>query len=163
MNYLIYILIFFSKILENALATLRLIVVANGKKTFGAFLQLIIAIIWILVTGSVVIDIKNDPLKIIFFGLGSFIGSYVGSYIEEKIALGNNMIMVIIDKIVGRHITSIIRKEGYVVTTIDGEGMLNKKTILIILISRKKRPQLIRKIKRMDKSCLIVSENAFII
>ncbi len=163
MQYLIYILILFSKILENALATLRLIVVANGKKTLGALLQLAIAIIWILVTGSVVVDIKNDPLKIIFFGIGSFIGSYVGSYIEEKIAFGNNMLMIIMDYEIGMKITKQIRHKGYAVTTIKGEGMLNDKLILIIVISRKKRPKLIKKIKKLDDNCLIVSENAFVI
>ena len=163
MNYLIYFLILFSKILENSLATLRLIVVANGKKTLGALLQLAIAIIWILVTGSGVVDIKNDPLKIIFFGIGSFIGSYIGSYIEEKIAFGNNMLIVILDLKNGIHITNKIRDKGYAVTTIKGEGMLNDKLILMILIRRKERPNLIKKLKKLDNNCLIVSENAFII
>ena len=163
MQYLIYILILFSKILENALATLRLIVVANGKKTLGALLQLAIAIIWILVTGSVVVDIKNDPLKIIFFGIGSFVGSYIGSYIEEKIAFGNNMLIVILDLENGIHITNKIRDKGYIVTTIKGEGMLNDKLILMIVISRKNRPGLIKEINKLDNNCLIISENAFII
>ena len=163
MQYLIYILILFSKILENALATLRLIVVANGKKTLGALLQLAIAIIWVLVTGSVVVDIKNDPLKIIFFGIGSFVGSYIGSYIEEKIAFGDSMLMIILDYKKGYNITKQIRNKGYIVTTIKGEGMLNDKLILMIVISRKNRPGLIKEINKLDNNCLIISENAFII
>ena len=63
---LTYTLIFFSKIIENTLSTLRLIVVANGKKKLGALLQGIIALIWIFVTGIVIIDINKDILKIVF-------------------------------------------------------------------------------------------------
>lgn len=81
---LIYIAIFFSKILENALSTLRLIVVSNGKKKLGALLQGIIALIWIFVTGVVIININKDIFKIIFFCLGSLVGSYLGSILEEK-------------------------------------------------------------------------------
>ena len=76
---LIYIFIFISKIIENALATLRFIVVANGKKLLGAFLNGIIALIWIFVTGIVIINVKEDPIKIIMFCLGSIVGSYLGS------------------------------------------------------------------------------------
>ena len=36
---LLYFIIFISKIIENALSTLRMIVVSNGKKKLGAFLN----------------------------------------------------------------------------------------------------------------------------
>ena len=66
MNIGLYFLIFISKVIENGLSTLRLIVVANGKKILGAFLQFTISLVWVLVTGIVVNDLLNDPLKIIF-------------------------------------------------------------------------------------------------
>ena len=40
MKILTYLAIFIAKIIENTLSTLRLIVVAKGKKLFGAILQL---------------------------------------------------------------------------------------------------------------------------
>lgn len=153
-------MIFLSKIIENALATLRLILVANGKKLMGAILQFIITLVWALATGAVVVNIKKDPLKIIFFALGSFIGSYIGSVIEEKMALGNNMLMVIINKEYEKYIVNELRREGFAVTTIDGYGMNNKKKILMIFISRKKRHQIVQIIQRFDKSAMIVSEVA---
>ena len=94
---MIYLAIIVSKILENMLSTLRLIVVANGKKKLGAILNGVIALIWILVTGIVIIDINKDLLKIIFFCAGSVIGSYLGSVVEERIALGTNTLMCITD------------------------------------------------------------------
>jgi len=163
MNYFLYFMIFISKVIENALGTLRLIVVANGKKTLGAFLQLAIAIVWILVTGIVVKDIASDPLKIIFFGLGSFIGSYAGSYIEEKIAFGNNMILVISEKQKGHTLVNNIRNNGFITTTFSGNGLENEKLISLIMIPRKKRHNLIKLIKKLDNDSLIISENAFIL
>ena len=98
MKILTYFTIFISKIIENALSTLRLIVVAKGKKIFGAILQFIIAFVWVITTGIVVVNIKEDPYKIVFFAFGSLIGSYIGSIVEEKIALGNDLITVISNK-----------------------------------------------------------------
>lgn len=82
MNYLI---IFILKLFENALSTLRLIVIADGRKLIGAFLQLVFSVFFVFSTSMVVIDVTKDPLKIVVFGIGSFIGSYLGSYIEEVI------------------------------------------------------------------------------
>ena len=163
MNLLIYFLILISKILEIGLGTLRLIIVSKGKKTLGAILQLVIAIIWVLVTGSVIVDIKSDPLKLIFFGLGSFIGSYVGSFLEEKIAFGDNVLIVISEYDKGRKVTQKLREFGYAVTILNGEGMKSDKLILMIVISRRQRPDLIKKIKKLDNECLMVSENALVI
>ena len=63
----IYLAIFFSKIIENAVGTLRLIVVANGKKKLGALLQGIVALVWIFGTGIVIVDINKDIFKIVIF------------------------------------------------------------------------------------------------
>lgn len=85
---MIYLAIFLSKILENALATLRIILVSNGKKKSGALLQGLVMLVWILVTGYVIIDINKSIVGILALCFGAICGSYLGSIIEEKIALG---------------------------------------------------------------------------
>ena len=123
MNIGLYAIIFISKVIENSLGTLRLIVVANGKKGLGAILQFIIALVWVAVTGAVVTNIMEDPLKIVFFALGSYVGSYVGSFIEEKMALGSNMLMAIIDEDLVRNYRRI-KDNNYAVTVLQGEGKI---------------------------------------
>ena len=94
---MIYFIIFISKIVENTLATLRIILVANNKKIIGAILTLIISITWILSISFLALDFDNY-LKIILFATGSSIGSYLGNLIEEKIALGHVVISFVVDK-----------------------------------------------------------------
>lgn len=154
MNILVYIFIFISKIIENALATLRVIVVANGKKVMGAFLQFGIALIWIFVTGTVVINLHKDPLKIFFFSAGSFVGSYIGSLIEEKLALGDSLITCITDD---ENLIKMLKLKGYNITTIKGEKEHGH--ILLIAVTRKKKRSLINMIKEYDKKASIISEN----
>lgn len=160
MNIILYFIIFISKTIEVALGTLRLIVVANGKKVMGAILQGVISIVWILITGIVVIDIGKDPFRIVAFALGCTLGSYVGSFIEEKMALGSNLLIAIIDKNLKEVITDKIRNKNFAVTTIDGCGKEKERSILMIMVARKKRQQVANIIKSFDKCAMIVAENA---
>lgn len=151
MNIGLYFLIFISKVIENGLSTLRLIVVANGKKILGAFLQFVISLVWVLVTGIVVNDLLNDPLKVIFFALGSLVGSYTGSIIEEKIALGDILINCITNNI---EVNNYIKSIGYNTSILKTDN----KDILLFVIPRKKKVEIIDKIKSIDKDVLIFSE-----
>lgn len=149
MNLLIYLFIFLSKIIENAIATLRLILVANGKKLLGAILNLIIAIIWIISTSLVVLD--NNIYKIIVFAIGSFLGSYIGSLMEEKIAIGSNMLYIITDKI------NLIKEK---LDSLNYSSYILNNNILVIIISRKERKQILNIIRQIDNNVVIISEVA---
>lgn len=157
----LYIIIFTSKVVENTIGTLRLIVVANGKKVLGAILQGIIAIIWICITGLVVTNILEDPFKIVAFALGSIVGSLLGSILEEKIALGNKLLIIVIDSKKEKQITEKIRKNNFAVTSTLGKGMKQEKAILFILIPRKKVNIIIDIVKNIDNNALVISESAF--
>ncbi len=153
---ILYLIIFFSKVLENALGTLRLIVVADGRKILGAILQGVISIIWILIVGAVVKNVWQNPYKVLFFTLGSVVGSYLGNFIEEKLALGNNMVMIISED---SNLANNIRDNGFGVTVTKGEGKDSFKNILYVIITRKNIRKLINTTKKYDQKALIISES----
>lgn len=158
---LLYIIIFLAKVVENAVTTLRLIVVSNGKKIIGAILQGVGAVIWICVTGLVVTNILEDPGKIIAFALGSIVGSYLGCIIEEKIALGNTLLTVIVEERLEATISEKIRENNFAVTSTKGKGKEKERSILFIFLPRKKISLVLKMIKSIDNDALIISENAF--
>ncbi len=141
---MIYLFIFICKILENSIGTLRLIIVSNGKKLEGAILNFILSLIWIISTSLVVLN--NNIYKILIFAIGSLIGSYVGSLLEEKIALGNNMLFV-------------VSKKYKKIKNIENTYLINK-DILMIMVKRKKRKEIIDKILNIDNKAIIISESA---
>lgn len=146
---MIYLVIFVLKILENALGTLRLIIVSNGKKLEGAIISFILSVIWIISTSMVVIN--NDIYKVLVFAFGSLIGSYLGSILEEKIALGNNMLLIISQKI------NLIKKT---LTNLNCSNYLVNDEILIIILPRKRKKEIIDKILNIDNKTKIISESA---
>ena len=123
----------------------------NGKKILGAFLQFVVSLVWVMVTGVVVTNLLSDPLKVVFFALGSLVGSYIGSIIEEKIALGDILINCITNNI---KINDYIKSLGYNTTTLKSDN----KDILLFIIPRKKKEEVINNIKLIDKDILIFSE-----
>ena len=143
-NYMIYLYIFICKILENSIGTLRMIIVSNGKKIEGAILNFILSFIWIISTSLVVLN--NNIYKILIFAVGSLIGSYIGSILEEKIALGNNMLFV-------------ISKKYKKINKLENTYLINK-DILMIMVKRKKRKEIIDKILTIDNKAIIISESA---
>ena len=159
MNIILYFIIFISKTIELALGTLRIIVIANGRKIFGAILQGVIAIVWMCITGVVIVNITKDPFKIVAFALGSAFGSYVGSMIEEKMAIGSNMLIIVIKKELEEKIISIFKDNGYKVTNV--EGCDKEKSILVVVLTRKDRKRIVNLIRNEDKDVTIIANNAF--
>ena len=157
MNIIIYSSIFIFKIIEEALRTLRIIVISNGKKTFGAILQFFIALFWIIVTGAVIIDIKKDSLKVLIYCLGSLLGSYVGRYIEEKIAMGTNVFMVEISIKNAPFIINKLKLKGCKINIL--KSSKENYELIMITLPRKKSKEVINVIRKIDDKVNIISEN----
>ena len=149
-----YILIFILKIFENSVNTLRLLYTSSNQKLLSSLLQMLCSLLFITTTSLVVINC-NDFLIIIVFSLGCTIGSYIGSLIEEKIALGNNIIICITEL----NIMNEIRNNGYKLTSTKGTG-LDIKNIIFIITSRKKKRKLVKLLKELDENIFIMSGNA---
>jgi len=149
-----YIFIFIAKVIENTLSTLRLIIVANGKKLFGAILNLLIAIAWVISTSLVVQNFK-DIFSIIYFSLGCFVGSYVGSLIEGKLGIGSNMLITIVNNNKGTEIQKELKKIDYPSYLLKGDN-----DIILVLVKRKKRREILNIIYRIDNEAIVISEVA---
>lgn len=161
MRIFMYFLIFLFKVLENTLSTLRIIVVSNGRKLLGSILQGVIALIWVFSTGLVVFNVLSDPFKVLFFTLGSLVGSYIGSLIEEKIAIGSNMLTVVVNKAFSFKIIKALKKQKYEVIVLNGKRKDELKNVLFIMVKRKKRNDVIKLINNIDSSSIIITTNAF--
>lgn len=150
-DYMVYFYIFILKIIENMISTLRAIIISNGKKILGAILLFIVSIIWIISNSITIINI--NIISILVFSFGSLFGSLIGSIIEEKLAFGNCLIICISSI----NIYDILRKKGYIITTINGNGMTGTKNIMLIILKRKRLKQILNTIKSLDNDAIIIN------
>ena len=161
MNILIYMAIFGFKIIEDALATLRLIVVSNGKKKLGAILQFVVTLIWIILTGTVLMGLQKDIFKAIAFAFGALFGSYLGSVLEEKMALGTNIFMVEIDNNKANELIEVLEKEKFQISKIKSGN--DENIILMITGARKQTKKVVSIIKKVDSEAIILSEKVKVV
>ena len=87
-NIWVYFVIFFGKILEVTISTLRLVLINRGERVKGSLLAFFDVLTWLLITGSVLSDFGDNIAKIIVFCLAFAVGNYMGSWLESKLAFG---------------------------------------------------------------------------
>ncbi|MDR3161352.1 MAG: DUF5698 domain-containing protein [Spirochaetaceae bacterium] len=152
-------LIFFSKVVEVALGTIRLILINKGYRRVGTALSFFEIVLWTFIASRVIIGIAEAPIKGIVYSVGFSLGIYLGSRIESYIALGKVMIQTIISKTNSAAMISLLREQGYAVTTVDARGRDSDKTVLMIFANRKGKEDIIRAIHRIDGTAMIITND----
>jgi len=144
-----YLLIFFARVCDVSLQTIRMLMVVRGQKLYAAMIGFVEVIVYILALGKIFSDL-NNPLNLFFYALGFATGNYVGTYLEEKMAVGILTVQVITLK-EPLEFTEVLRDKGYGVTVISGEGRQGKRYILQIIIKRKLFGELRKEIDAWDE------------
>ncbi len=154
-----FMLIFFSRIVEVSIGTVRNILVNKGYGKQGAILAFFEALIWVFVASRVISALSEEPLKAIIYSLGFASGVFVGSLLENKIAMGKVLIQIISSHENGILISKTLRDSGYGITSIDAEGKDAKKSVLIVYTNRKGKEIVTNKIYQIDPQALIVIQD----
>ncbi|MFZ7130821.1 MAG: DUF5698 domain-containing protein [Eubacteriales bacterium] len=154
-NILIYFFIFFGKILEVTLSTIRIVLINRGEKLKGSLIAFIEIIIWLLIINSVLKTINEDIIKFILYALAYAAGNYLGVLIEEKLAIGLSSIQVILPLNKAGAACQMLREHHFGVTTIEGEGVKDKRDILIIHLKRKRINEAVKLIQYHVENAVI--------
>ena len=93
---LIYFVIFFGKILEVTISTMRMVMINRGERAVGAVIAFFDILLWLFITGTVLQGFDEDPLRVVVFALAFSVGNYLGSWLEGKLAFGLGSIQVIV-------------------------------------------------------------------
>ena len=157
----VYLFIFFGKILEVTIATLRHVLINRGERNKGTVISIFEVIIWVVITGTVLNGFTKDILKVVVFCAAFALGNFLGSYIEGKLALGLSTMQVISpDPDCCKELADTLRGSGLAVTVIDGEGKDGAhRKVMIIHLKRNKISSTVKLIRSIsDKSVIAVSD-----
>ncbi len=150
-------LIFFARILDVSVGTLRIIFVSKGLKYWSAALGFIESLIWILAISKVMQNL-GDWQTYIAFALGFAAGNFVGIALEQRIALGSLII-----RIITRHeapkLVSSLRAAGYGVTSVEGQGESGEVKLVFTLVKRRQLAKVIAVIKEYSPNAFYSIED----
>jgi uncharacterized protein YebE (UPF0316 family) len=138
----IYFLIFFGKILEVTVSTVRMVLINRGERVKGTILAFFDILLWLVITGTVLQGFQEDPLRMLVFALAFSVGNYMGSWLEDKLAFGLSSIQVIVpESEESKKLASTLRDGGFGVTVVKGTGRSGERDVLMLFLKRKQIAQ----------------------
>ncbi len=155
----VYLAIFVGKNIEVTFATLRIVLINRGERLKGSFVAFFEVLLWLLVTGSVLVGL-DDWKRILVFALAFATGNYLGSWLEAKLAFGLCSIQVIAPKNeASAALVETLRDQDFAVTVVDGEGKLNKRSVMLLHLKRRRIQEAVGLIKASNINNLMITIN----
>ncbi len=151
----LYSFIFFGKILEVSISTVRIVLITKGEKLIGSFIAFFEVLLWVILAVTILTDIMSDPFKVVVYALAFALGNFFGTMIEDKIAVGTIRVEAIVRKDLGKKISLELRERGFGVTATDAYGKEDRKEILIVHIPRKEMRPTLDLLKSYDEQMMI--------
>lgn len=132
-------LVFFARITDVTLGTLRIIFTSRGRRNIAPLLGFVEVFIWVTVIAEITRGAHNIVAYLAYAG-GFAVGNYVGMYIEDKLAIG----MLVVRAIVPDHIqglTERLHDKGYGVTNVNAQGSQGPVKLVYTVVMRRNLPE----------------------
>jgi uncharacterized protein YebE (UPF0316 family) len=127
--------IFLARTCDVTLATLRNVFIARNIRKIVPLLGFIEVLIWLVAVTQTVKNLNNIVSYLAFAG-GYSMGIYVGLAIEERLALGKQVIRIITNQDTFNLITAL-RNANMGTTVIDGHGSKGPVKVIFTTLKRK--------------------------
>ena len=149
--------IFFLRVANMSLDTLRVMVMMRGRKWSAWVLGFIQTVVFVVALTSVIKDLTN-MLNMIAYAAGFATGNVVGMWMEERLAIGH-VHLRIISPSHGEAIADRLREEGYAVTEIPARGRDGEVTLLNASVLRKNAKKALEFVQDEDPDAFVTAED----
>ncbi len=139
-------LVFFARVVDVTLGTLRIIFTARGMKYLAPLLGFVEVFIWVSVIAQITNGAHNVVAYLAYAG-GFATGNYIGMFIEDKLAMG----MLVVRAIIPEHVKDLtlkLQEKGYGFTSVDAQGSQGPVNLIYTIVQRKNLPEVADIIQR---------------
>lgn len=150
-------LIFFARIVDQSLGTLRIIFVSKSYRKLAAIIGFFESLIWLIAISQIIQNLDNWVSFIAFAG-GFSMGNYVGIYLEGKLAMGMQCIRIITNED-ATELVNELRDSKYGVTTVSATGVTGRVRLILMIVKRKELPKINEVIKRRNPKAFVSVED----
>lgn len=155
--YLLPFIIFFGRIVDVTLGTLRIIFVSKGEKYLAPIIGFFEVLIWIVVISEIFAG-ASDVIAYLSYAGGYAAGNFVGILIEQRIAFGIILCRVYTVKN-GKDLVALLNKQNFGATLIHGSGSLGEIDIIETVVERKMLKKVDRIFTTFDSNVFYVAED----
>lgn len=146
-----------ARIVDVSLGTLKIIFMSKGYKFLAPILGFFEVLIWLLAITRIFQNLDNWVCYVAY-AFGFALGSFIGMKIEEKLALGVQLIRIITRKDAST-LTKVLREGGYGVTSIPAIGSTGKVGILYSIVNRKSIKDVVHVIQKHNPNAFYTIED----
>ena len=143
-------LIVLARITDVSLDTVRMVSVIQGRRTFAATLGFFQAVVYICAVAKVLLNM-DKPVYAVAYGLGFAAGTYLGMAIEQRLAFGWQMVLLLTAK--GPKLVEVLRAGEYRVVEVKGHTRDGDLTIFCVQLPRRDVQKLVRLATAVDERC----------
>jgi len=131
---LLPLLIFISRICDVSLGTMRIIFVSKGRKNIAPILGFFEVLIWITIVSRIMQNMDNY-FNYIAYAAGFATGNFAGMIIEEKLAMGIQMIRVFTYQN-GDELVKSLNSNGFGATSVEAHGARENVLLVYTIVQR---------------------------
>lgn len=146
-------IVFFARVADVSLTTVRTLMVMRGKKFAAATIGFFEVLIYILAL-KYIFNTLDDVTSLIFYALGFSTGNIVGLWLEEKMAIGH-LTMRVITRRGAADFAEYLRQEGFGVTLFPCQGREGCYDLLEIAFERKRLKKLEAIVREWDRDAFV--------
>ena len=150
-------LIFLARVTDVSMDTMRILFISRGKKTIAPFLGFVQVMIWLLAIRQIFLNLSNVACYVAYAG-GFATGTWVGILLEEKLAIGFQMIKVITRQN-ATELIEFLKSQGFSITSVDGFGATGKVNIIYTIVKRQDIHNVIKSITRFNPKAFYTIED----
>ena len=150
-------LIFCLRIGDMTLDTLRIIFMTKGLKRLAPVIGFFEILIWIFAITRIMQHLNSWVCYVAYAG-GFATGNYVGMLVDEKLAIGHELIRVI-TRVDATQLADALRADGYGVTTVKASGMQGEVGILYIVANRRNQKRAVHMIQQYNPNAFVTIQN----
>ncbi|KYK26648.1 hypothetical protein AYK20_03295 [Thermoplasmatales archaeon SG8-52-1] len=154
---LLPLLIFFARLCDVSLGTIRIILVSKGIKYLAPVIGFFEILIWLLAIKQIIQNLAN-PYYYLFYAGGFAIGTYTGILLEEKLSIGLVMIRIITKRDATKLI-EYLESVKYGLTIVDAQGIKGPVKIIFTVIRREDLSTVVETIKRFNPNAFYSIED----
>ena len=150
-------LIFLARVSDVSMDTMRILFIGRGRRLIAALLGFVQVMIWLFAIRQVILNIST-PIYYLAYAGGFATGTWVGIMLEEKLAIGVQIIRIITRKN-ATQLIGFLKDKGYRVTYVDGYGATGQVSILYTIVKRQCIRDVIDIIKRFNPRAFYTIED----
>ncbi|MEX0845576.1 MAG: DUF2179 domain-containing protein [Balneolaceae bacterium] len=155
--FILPIIIFFARIADVSLGTLRITMVSRGYKLHSAILGFFEVLIWVIVVAQLLANLDHW-INYVAYAAGFSAGTFIGLYIEDMMKVGTVLVRIItLHK--SQDLIEALKQTGVAVTSIDAKGGFNDVKVIFTIMKRKKLNKVFDIVKEIDPEAFFSTED----